>query len=138
MSYSTGSGPVYRAADTERLSSLFDDNVTTQWELMKVNSIKYKNNPMCGTRDVSKGIDSPGDFVWQTYGEVFDMMKETAAGLKSLDLVQPDTTGNLKLLGLCGTNSVDWMLAEFGCFALGGTTGKELLAYSSNNIPLFY
>lgn len=104
----------------------------TQWDLVRSNATKFKDSPMFGSRDISKGIDEPGDFVWKTYGEVYALMCQAASGLKHLDLIQPDELGEMQLLGLCGMNRLEWVLAEFGCFALGGTTVPFYATYTKD------
>lgn len=130
---------MFRSLKTDELVTSFDDEVTTQWEMIKKQSRVFKDKNMLGTRDVSNGLEKPGGYIWKTYGQVFEEIKQCAAGLKYYDLIKEDSTGELKLLGLCGSNRPEWVCAEFACFGLSGTTvpfyttyNKDQFAYAIN------
>jgi len=73
-----------------------------------------------GFRAVStSGYATP--FVYSSYVECVSRMDAFAAGLERLDLVEKNDEGFL-LLGIYMKNCMEWIIAEHGIYALGGTT----------------
>ncbi|KAI8804927.1 hypothetical protein BJ742DRAFT_871479 [Cladochytrium replicatum] len=86
------------------------------------------NEPFMGVRPIING--EAGPYVWQTYNEVFERVKDLAAYFKLLGLEQKAN------IGLFSINRPEWVIAEQSCFYLNlvtvplyDTLGVEAIEY---------
>jgi len=124
----TQSGPVYRQAGVKELRTNFDPAITDMWGLMKHNVERFADTPFLGKRQVLPD-GAPGDFVFETYAQVFEKIKLFGAGLKKLDLLKRDAEDTFDLMGLACVNRPEWVIAEYGAFSLGATTVPFYTSY---------
>lgn len=76
--------------------------------------------PCMGYRAVSTtGFATP--FIYSSYTECLARTEAFAAGLDTLELLQPNE-GGLSVIGLYMKNCMEWVLAEYGTYTVGACT----------------
>eukprot|EP01012_Entosiphon_sulcatum_P032260 TRINITY_DN41048_c0_g1_i1.p1 TRINITY_DN41048_c0_g1~~TRINITY_DN41048_c0_g1_i1.p1 ORF type:complete len:728 (+),score=132.01 TRINITY_DN41048_c0_g1_i1:30-2186(+) len=126
-----GLGEIHRhPAARDGLKSIPKTGERTMYETFRHGVTIAGPNPCLGTRPrIGTGADGKpivGDFIWQTYDQVWKRAHDFGAGLMELDLV-PEVegtaeTGKMRLLAFFSKNRAEWIIAEQGLFSAGGTT----------------
>ena len=131
-----GDGPVHRSV--ERPHELIDrpvgSSATTMYDIFALGGLRMRPHAPCfGSRVSDSG--AVGAYDWQSYAEVSRRVDHLAAALWRCDLV-PETSDNMRLLGLYLKNSRDWMVTALACYRLGvtvvpmyDTLGADTVAY---------
>jgi len=88
--------------------------LTTIWKLFDFAVKSHPNRPFLGTRKfISK--DNYGDYEFKSFKQIYDEVKDFAAGLKILDLIpeiESQIDGKFKFLGMYAKNREDWIVAD--------------------------
>lgn len=119
-----------------------EEGVNTLWKAME---FAVKNNPernFLGTRYITKSekLEKPkknetdpiqyeikntfSEYRWETYSEIFELMKCFARGLISLELCPEITSvhdGMFRFLGIWGKNKREWVIADGAAQAIGAS-----------------
>ncbi|KAI8815021.1 hypothetical protein BJ742DRAFT_782017 [Cladochytrium replicatum] len=103
-------------------------NVTTLYENFKRTVDASGSNQFLGRRPVVDGL--AGDYVWETYGEVYQRVKNLASYLKIIGLCEQAH------VGLFSVNRPEWIIGEQACYYLNmitvplyDTLGIEAIEY---------
>jgi long-chain acyl-CoA synthetase len=98
---------------TELLLSVKDETV---WSLFEKTARQLEASPCHGTLGADKA------WSWLTYGQVHADIVLLGAGLAALGLLTPAKgDASLRLLGVFGPNTSEWMRSEYACLSRGGT-----------------
>lgn len=93
-----------------------DGKIATLWDSFVYSKDTFATNPMLGTRPITVGEDgkiSRGDYIWETYAQVYDKAIAIGAGLASLDHKKGDA------VGIFADNRAEWVQAQLGIFSRG-------------------
>lgn len=99
-------GPVFRSIFAEHTQPPADD-LHTCWDLFSTTVKRCPNNQMLGHR--KKIGDRVGEYVWQTYQEVFDTVMAIGSAMRISGL---NPRGRC---GVYGANCPEWMMAMEAC-----------------------
>lgn len=77
--------------------------------------MEFGGSPCLGHRPINAD-GSAQDFVWVTYGEVYDKAVNFGYGLMHLGLCPPNGDG-LEGLGFFAKNRPEWVVGEQGCYS---------------------
>lgn len=83
-------------------------DITTMSELLDYGAVKYKDNPLYGTRKYNED-GSRGDYVWISFAEFREKSRNLARGLEEICGIQKD--GNV---GIFAMNRVEWCITSWG------------------------
>lgn len=85
--------------------------INTLYEMFTASVAKFGGNRCLGKRPVTNG--EAGDYVWWTYEETGNKVKDLAAGMAALGVA----TGSK--VGVFGPNAPEWMVSmQVGCFQI--------------------
>lgn len=104
-------GPVYRSIYAKDGLMPLPKEIQSPWDFFSEAVKKYPKNRMLGQRQVSDG--KAGDYVWQTYEEVYQKVIKIGAAIRSFG-VKPG--GHC---GIYGSNCPEWVMAMQACSSQG-------------------
>ncbi|KAG2562696.1 hypothetical protein PVAP13_8KG240800 [Panicum virgatum] len=96
-------GPVYRSVYAKDGLMELPPDVQSPWDFFSGAVKKYPKNRMLGQRQVTDG--KAGEYVWQTYEEVYQKVMRIGTAIRSLD-VNPGAH-----CGIYGSNCPEWVMA---------------------------
>eukprot|EP01018_Ginkgo_biloba_P025307 Gb_32132 [translate_table: standard] len=100
-------GPVYRNILSKDGFPTPAPGMNTMWDIFS-NSVKRNpTNQMLGIREIVNG--KAGKYVWQTYGEVYELVINIGAAMRACG-VQPGSR-----CGIYGVNCPEWIIALKAC-----------------------
>jgi long-chain acyl-CoA synthetase len=135
------STPIYRNFDVDGAPALGFLGCQTLYEALRRGAAVNPLGPCLGFRAVSaSGQATP--FIYSSYTEVVARVDALAAGMESMNLINPNEDG-MKLLGIYMKNCMEWTLSEHAVYAIGGATvpcydtlGPESVAFVLNQTNL--
>lgn len=119
-----------------------EPGVNTLWQAMEYAVKNHPDRRFLGTRFVTKSdkVEKPkknptdptqyeikntfAEYEWETYSQVYQMMKAFARGLTSLGLcpeIESNHDGVFKFLGIWGKNKREWVIADGAAQAIGAS-----------------
>ncbi|KAJ3704132.1 hypothetical protein LUZ61_007837 [Rhynchospora tenuis] len=104
-------GPAYRSVFAKDGYATPTPGIDSCWDAFKYAVVKYPNNRMLGRREIVSG--KPGEYVWQTYEEVYDIVMKLASAIRSLGIGKGDRCG------IYGANCPEWIMSLEACNAHG-------------------
>ncbi|KAJ4797512.1 Long-Chain Acyl-CoA Synthetase [Rhynchospora pubera] len=104
-------GPSYRSVFAKDGYATPIPGIDSCWDAFKYAVEKYPNNRMLGRREIVAG--KPGEYVWQTYKEVYDIVMKLASAIRSLGIGKGDRCG------IYGANCPEWIMSLEACNAHG-------------------
>jgi long-chain acyl-CoA synthetase len=117
-----------------------DGKITTLWDSFVYSKNTFSDNPMLGTRPIIVGDDGKkarGDYIWETYAQVYDNALRIGAGLASLDQKKGDA------IGIFSDNRSEWVQTQLGIFSRGmkvvslyATLGESAVEFISKHAEL--
>jgi len=136
-----GLGPIHRNAvhpDSLQEIPVFPDGneeidrVTTLWQCFMRGVTRFGANNFLGTRKYAE--PKRAEYVWQSYHQVEQEVKDLGRGLLSLGIKEKDT------VGICAVNRAEWTMAALANYsqklitvALYDTLGADALEYIVNH-----
>ncbi|KAG6688360.1 hypothetical protein I3843_11G119300 [Carya illinoinensis] len=96
-------GPVYRSVFAKDGFPPPIDGMDSCWDVFRMTVERYPENPMLGRREILNG--KPGNYVWQTYKEVYDLVIKVGNAMRSCGL------GEGAKCGIYGVNSPEWIIS---------------------------
>eukprot|EP00262_Sarcandra_glabra_P008163 TRINITY_DN2141_c0_g1_i1.p1 TRINITY_DN2141_c0_g1~~TRINITY_DN2141_c0_g1_i1.p1 ORF type:complete len:659 (-),score=105.72 TRINITY_DN2141_c0_g1_i1:337-2313(-) len=104
-------GPVYRSVFAKDGFPPPVDGMECCWDIFRISVDKYPQNRMLGHREIVDG--KPGEYVWLTYKEVYDIVIKVGLSLRSCG-VEPGGR-----CGIYGANCPEWIMSMEACNAHG-------------------
>lgn len=143
-----GYTPIYRSPKhADRLLSYqdtFDGKIATGWDIFQ-NGLKLDPEGPCFGKREKKEDGTLGEYSFMSYREVESLVQRFGSGLLKLgavDKVTVDAPGpvDAMMLGVYGTNSLEWLICEQTANAFGftivpiyDTIGEESIIYILEN-----
>lgn len=97
--------------------------INTIWKAFEYSVNANGNRPFLGTRKfISK--EKSGDFIFKSYLEIYNEVKDFASCLISLNLcpkVESLNNGPFKFMGIYSKNREEWLVADLACHLIGAT-----------------
>ncbi|XP_074264987.1 long chain acyl-CoA synthetase 4-like [Silene latifolia] len=87
------------------------NGMDTCWDIFRISTEKYPNNPMLGHRETVNG--KAGKYVWLTYKEVYDTV------IKLGNAIRHTGVGEAGRCGIFGANCPEWVMSMEACNAHG-------------------
>jgi len=114
------STPIRRHGDPLVSSQLGFEGCHTLYESFRRGVSTNPMGPCLGFRAVSSsGFATP--YIYCSYSEVLARVDAIAAGLQAMKLVDPNEDG-MKLVGIYMKNCMEWTIAEYATYSIGGVT----------------
>ncbi|CAH9117064.1 unnamed protein product [Cuscuta europaea] len=104
-------GPVYRSVFAKDGFPAPIQGLNCCWDIFRLSVEKYPNNPMLGRRKIIDG--KPGNYVWMTYKEVFDIVIKIGNSIRSCGVEEGEKCG------IYGANCPEWIISMEACNAHG-------------------
>ncbi|XP_040987230.1 long chain acyl-CoA synthetase 4-like [Juglans microcarpa x Juglans regia] len=104
-------GPVYRSVFAKDGFPLPIDGMDSCWDVFRMTVERYPENRMLGRREILNG--KPGNYVWQTYKEVYDLVIKVGNAMRSCGF------GEGAKCGIYGVNCPEWIISMEACNAHG-------------------
>ncbi|XP_012086726.1 long chain acyl-CoA synthetase 4 [Jatropha curcas] len=104
-------GPVYRSVFAKDGFPPPIPGMDCCWDIFRISVEKYPDNPMLGRRVIENG--KPGEYVWQTYKEVYDLAIKVGNSIRSCSVEQGGKCG------IYGANCPEWIISMEACNAHG-------------------
>ncbi|CAH9077328.1 unnamed protein product [Cuscuta epithymum] len=104
-------GPVYRSVFAKDGFPAPIPGLDCCWDIFRLSVEKYPNNPMLGRRKIVDG--KPGNYVWLTYKEVFDIVIKIGNSIRSCGVEEGEKCG------IYGANCPEWIISMEACNAHG-------------------
>ncbi|OQR95154.1 Long-chain-fatty-acid--CoA ligase [Achlya hypogyna] len=105
-----GHGPIYRVGAFPKPA------YATTLEALQASVAKYATNPFLGHRPIdADGVAGP--YVWLSYQQAYERIRNLASGLVAAQLVAPMTPG---VLCIYMKNCPEWVIAQYATLYCGG------------------
>ncbi|KAJ7952141.1 Long chain acyl-CoA synthetase [Quillaja saponaria] len=104
-------GPVYRSLFAKDGFPAPIEGLDSCWDVFRMSVERWPGNPMLGRREIVNG--KPGDYVWQSYKEVYDLVVKVGNSLRSCGF------GEGVKCGIYGANCPEWIMSMEACNAHG-------------------
>ncbi|KAF5478102.1 hypothetical protein F2P56_004689 [Juglans regia] len=104
-------GPVYRSVFAKDGFPPPIDGMDSCWDVFRMTVERYPENRMLGRREILNG--KPGNYVWQTYKEVYDLVIKVGNAMRSCGF------GEGAKCGIYGVNCPEWIISMEACNAHG-------------------
>jgi len=131
--FDRGEGPIWRSSLPVGPATTLDGS-RTLFEVFEASALRYPGNACLGHREIDENMNA-GDFVWKSYGQVFEEALCFGSGLVNLDLCPPNSDG-LTELAFTGVNRPEWVIGDIGCYSqrivpvpMYDTLGADSMAY---------
>ncbi|KAM7453769.1 hypothetical protein BLSTO_05479 [Blastocystis sp. subtype 1] len=109
-------GPVLscKYSPTKEYRKCYYEDVKTLYDCFQRGLSLSRDDPCYGMRPIDKDGHA-GDYVWLTYGQIWERVQNFGSGLIYLDLVPKRY--NLRCIGVFARNCVEWSILEQACNA---------------------